>query len=76
MILHQKIHWKVDLKELIYDIERDNDSVEEIAREIMETTKFDIWYYDSEGIGFFRSPDKIVTFSYTLLLDLHEALNQ
>lgn len=61
-----------DLKELIFDIERDNEIVDEIARKILERTKFDIWDYDCKGIMFW-SPDEEVTFSYTLLLDLHEA---
>ena len=62
------------LNETIYDIERDNASVDEIAGEILERTKFHIWDNDCEGIMFW-SPDEQVTFSYTLLLDLHEAFN-
>lgn len=64
-----------DLKELIFDIERDNVGVEEIAREIIRTEIFDTWNYGCNEIIFFKSPDKLFYFNYTLLLDLHEALN-
>ena len=63
-----------ELKEIIYDTERDNVSLEEIAGEIIERTKLDIWDYDCEGI-YFWSPDEQFTFSHTLLYDLHEAFN-
>ncbi len=63
-----------DLKELIFDIEETNVSVEEIAGEVLKRTIFDIWDKDCEGILFW-SPDEQVTFSYTLLLDLYEAFN-
>ena len=41
-----------ELKEIIYDTERDNESLEEIAGEIIGRTKLDIWDYGCEGIYF------------------------